>query len=105
MDGERSECVILSRYLLFDYYPLPLATKHLGCEEIELLVLAHAGMITLYQYPDPANLIEWEQVNIMEIGAAILENTKTGKKYRADLANFDTQRSDLVLPRVILMMD
>jgi hypothetical protein len=41
----------------------------------------------------------------MEIGAAILENTKTGKKYRADLANFDTQRSDLVLPRVILMMD
>ncbi|WP_264704860.1 hypothetical protein [Pantoea agglomerans] len=30
---------------LFDYYPLPLATKHLGCEEIELLVLAHAGMI------------------------------------------------------------
>lgn len=28
---------------LFDYYPLPLATKHLGCEEIELLVLADAA--------------------------------------------------------------
>lgn len=83
---------------LLDYYPLPLVTKHPGCEEIELLVLAHAGMTTFYQYPDPTNLIEWEQVNIMEIGAVILENTKTGKKYRADLANFGTQRSDLVLP-------
>lgn len=35
----------------------------------------------------------------MEIGAVILENTKTGRKYRDDLANFDTCRSDLVLPR------
>lgn len=56
-------------------------------------------MITFYQYPDPTNLIEWEQVNIMEIGAVIQENTKTGRKYRDDLANFDTCRSDLVLPR------
>ncbi|MEQ4530164.1 MAG: hypothetical protein ABN478_02525 [Mixta sp.] len=35
----------------------------------------------------------------MEIGAVIQENTKTGRKYRDDLANFDTCRSDLVLPR------
>lgn len=34
---------------LFDYYPLPLATKHLDCEETELLLLAHAGMIIFYK--------------------------------------------------------
>ena len=54
---------------ILEYYPLPLAAKHPDCEETELLLLAHAGMITFYQYPDPTNLIEWEQVNIMEIGA------------------------------------
>lgn len=83
---------------ILEYYPLSLATKHLDCEETERLLLAHAGMITVYQYPAPTNLIEWEQVNIMEIGAVILENTKTGRKYRNDLASFDTRRSDLALP-------
>ncbi|WP_294911939.1 hypothetical protein [Tatumella sp. UBA2305] len=47
---------------LFDYDPLPLATKHPGCEEIGLLVLAHARIITFYLYPDPTNLIEWDDL-------------------------------------------
>ena len=38
-------------------------------------------------------------MNIIEIGAVILENTKTGRKYRDDLANFDTCPFNLVLPR------
>lgn len=43
---------------ILEYYPLSLATKHLDCEETERLLLAHAGMITVYQYPAPTNLIE-----------------------------------------------
>ncbi len=38
-------------------------------------------------------------MDIIEIGAVILENTKTGRKYRDDLVNFDTCRSNLALPR------
>lgn len=85
---------------ILEYYPLSLAAKRLERDEIELLLMAHAGDITFYQYPDPTlGLIEWEPVSPLEIGAIIIQQTKTGRKYQDYVAGFDTQISDLVLTK------
>ncbi|ECI3932528.1 hypothetical protein AHW90_03605 [Salmonella enterica subsp. enterica] len=85
-----------------DYYPINLAAQRLKCEEIELLLLAHAGDITFYLYPDPTGLIYWEPVNIFDIGAIIIRGTRSEEKY-ADLGcDSKLTTSDLVLPRAEL---
>ncbi|CAM8357730.1 hypothetical protein ISO36_04285 [Morganella morganii subsp. morganii] len=88
----------MSKVFKLQYYPLGLAAKHLNCEEIELLILAHSGDITLYQYPDPALLIGYEPVAEVEIGAMIVRQTKTGQAYQEYVSSFDTQLTDVVLP-------
>ncbi|HHZ7688165.1 TPA: hypothetical protein ACWL66_001685 [Morganella morganii] len=88
----------MSKVFKLQYYPLGLAAKHLSCEEIELLILAHSGDITLYQYPDPALLIGYEPVAEVEIGAMIVRQTKTGRAYQEYVSSFDTQLTDVVLP-------
>lgn len=82
------------------YYPLQMAAKLLTCDETELLLLAHAGDITFFQYPDPTlGLVEWDEISPLEVSAIILEGTKTGRVYREYLNGFNICRSDLVLPR------
>lgn len=81
-----------------DYYPLALAARRLECEEIELLILAHAGKITLYLYPDPTNIIDWEPVSIFDIGAIIIRGTRAEEKYAYLKCDSKLQTSDLVLP-------
>lgn len=84
---------------LLEYYPLALAAMRLGCEEIELLLLAHAGEIAFHQYPDPTNLIGCENVSGFEIGAIIIKGTKTGKQYQHFTADLDIEKTDLVLTK------
>ncbi|MEQ5223673.1 hypothetical protein ABN242_16865 [Providencia alcalifaciens] len=88
----------MSKVFKLQYYPLAIAAKHLKCDEIELLILAHAGDISLFQYPDPALLIGYEPVTDVEIGAMIVRKTKTGKTYQEYVSSFDTQLTDIVLP-------
>ncbi|EAZ3492731.1 hypothetical protein B7628_08365 [Salmonella enterica] len=84
---------------LLEYYPLSLAAQKLNRDEIELLLLGHAGQITFHQYPDPANLIGCNEVSVIEIGSIIIEGTKTGKEYQRFTAGLDVQKTDLVLTK------
>lgn len=88
----------MSKVFKLQYYPLAIAAKHLKCDEIELLILAHGGDISLFQYPDPALLIGYEPVSDVEIGAMIVRKTKTGKTYQEYVSSFDTELTDIVLP-------
>ncbi|WP_275379282.1 hypothetical protein [Xenorhabdus bovienii] len=85
--------------LTLPYYPLALAAKELQREAIELLILAHAGDITFYQYPDPTcGLLEWDSVSCVDIGLVIIKHKKTGRFYQQFMDEVDTQEQDLVLP-------
>lgn len=85
---------------LLEYYPLSLAAQKLNRDEIELLLLGHAGQITFHQYPDPTlGLIEWEPVHAFDIGAIIIQGTKTGRSHQSITADFDTEKTDLVLTK------
>lgn len=85
---------------LLEYYPLSLAAQKLNRDEIELLLLGHAGQITFHQYPDPTlGLIEWEPVHAFDIGAIIIRGTKTGRVLQNITADFDTEKTDLVLTK------
>ncbi|MEY0287857.1 hypothetical protein AB7303_01975 [Providencia rettgeri] len=88
----------MSKVFKLQYYPLAIAAKHLKCDEIELLILAHAGDIVFYQYPDPTLLIDSEPVSLMDIGAILIRGTKTGQRYRDILSDVDIQLTDIVLP-------
>ena len=89
----------MSKVFKLQYYPLALAAEELKCPDVKLLLLAHSGDITLYQYPDPTlGLIEWDSISIVEVGAILIRETKTGQRYLEDLSIFDTQLTDIVLP-------
>lgn len=85
--------------LTLPYYPLALAAKELQREAIELLILAHAGDITFYQYPDPTlGILKWDSLSTVDIGLVIIKHKKTGRAYQQFIDEVDTQEQDLVLP-------
>lgn len=81
------------------YYPLAIAAEELKCSEIKLLILAQAGVITLYHFPDPTGgLLNWESISTVDIGAVLIRGTTTGRRYSDALADTDIQLTDIVLP-------